>query len=52
MRNVVVSTLSEELFENVLDKLDEIGGGYYRKKIRPFISSIRDLCKTKLSTKL
>ena len=26
MRNVVVSTLSEEMFESMLDKLDEIGG--------------------------
>lgn len=32
MRNVVLSTLSEELFENVLDKLDEIGGDVVEKR--------------------
>ena len=32
MRNVVVSTLSEEMFENVLDKLDEIGGDIVEKR--------------------
>ena len=32
MRNVVVSTLSQEVFENVLDKLDEIGGNVIEKR--------------------
>ena len=32
MRNVVVSTLSEEMFEDMLDKLDEIGGYVVEKR--------------------
>lgn len=32
MRHVVASTLSQELFENVLDKLDEIEGEVVEKR--------------------
>ena len=32
MRNVVVNTLSEEMFEGMLDKLDEIGGNVIEKR--------------------
>lgn len=32
MRNVVVSTLLEETFEGMLDKLDEIGGEVVEKR--------------------